>query len=377
MEKGRRKHGILCILYLAIILFITLISREPTLSRVTHLTPLWSYIRWIQGGTGKQILLNIALFIPLGFFLCGVFQIRQVLLLSALTSIAVEIVQFLTYRGMLDVDDILNNLIGAVLGILLLRFIERADDNRKAKRITSILLLAAGIAGCIVAVVPVAENNIDVKVIEQFDFEIESATVDEGKLILCGRCYTYDRKTPSYTLLLNGEPISNVISDETFTVETVNIENKEELQIQFNGYRPMPTGMWIKDGAIEYVAEEVVKPVGVPESAVLKAYSPEYQTYVYQDGMKLLWLIGWEGLDQNTVVFYHLHTNELEKLPENRKQYKFDNRGFRLGTEKEQESIGQYRAFEDIIPSDYNVTAVVVGFSTDGTITWRRSFRVK
>lgn len=143
----------------------------------------------------------------------------------------------------------------------------------------------------------------------------------------------------------------------------------------------MPTGVWIKPTAIgvevEYVAGEIPVIPGLPETAVLKAWNEEYNTLVYQDGERLLWLIGKE-IDKNTEVIYHIHTDEPEKLPERRVQYGFDNRGFRVGTERaenELEGIDHYRVFQKEIPEEYNVTAVVVGFNTDGTITWTESFR--
>ena len=99
---------------------------------------------------------------------------------------------------------------------------------------------------------------------------------------------------------------------------------------------------------------------------------------VYQDGERLLWLIGKE-IDKNTEVIYHIHTDEPEKLPEKRIQYGFDNRGFRVCAEQaenEFEGIEHYRVFEKEIPGNYHVTAIVVGFNTDGTITWTDSFRL-
>ena len=140
----------------------------------------------------------------------------------------------------------------------------------------------------------------------------------------------------------------------------------------------MHTGIWINGEQIEYVAWE--RPVidGLPETSVLKAWNEEYDTLVYQDGERLLWLIGKE-IDKNTEVIYHIHTDEPEKLPEKRIQYGFDNRGFRVGAEQaenEFEGIEHYGVFEKEITGNYHVTAIVVGFNTDGTITWTDSFRL-
>lgn len=168
------------------------------------------------------------------------------------------------------------------------------------------------------------------------------------------------------------------VDGEKFRAEA-EVSGKAEVQVKFRGFPVMPTGVWINGERIEYVAGDVSVISGLPEDAVLKAWNEEYDTLVYQDGERLLWLIGKE-IDKNTEVIYHIHTDEPEKLPERRVQYGFDNRGFRVGTEQaenELEPIDHYRVFERRIPEEYNVTAVIVGFNTDGTITWSDSFRVK
>lgn len=325
-------------------------------------------------------MLNIALFVPLGFFLSSMFSSSRrptlwPILSALLVSVAVEITQFLTYRGMLDVDDLISNCCGAVIGLLIYKTVEKLsrDDVRKW---TGRAMLTAGLIGCIMVAVPTAKSNISMRITEQFWFDVDSEVVGDN-LILDGTCFTYDRSTPSYTLLLGNEELRTDVDGKNFSATIAKKSSKkEELQIRFSGYSPMPTGIWIKpEGVIDYVAEDVSVPDGVPEKAILKAYSSEFDTFVYEDGDRLLWLIGWNDLDSSTEIIYHLYTNEPEKLPEKRVQYKFDNRGFRDGTDKEIRSIGHYRVFEDIIPVDYNVTAIVVGFNTEGTITWTESFR--
>ena len=53
--------------YLLFIFYITLYSRSFSLIRTCRLELFWSYFQWAKGSadTGKQILLNIALFVPL------------------------------------------------------------------------------------------------------------------------------------------------------------------------------------------------------------------------------------------------------------------------------------------------------------------------
>ena len=123
MTRNREnKQGIICVIICVLcIFFVTLFSRAPTLSRVTHLIPLWSYTSY---GHWKQIVLNICLFIPLGYSLALVFSISRhprlwPILLALLVSAIVEAAQFLTYRGMLDVDDLISNGLGAAVGLLI------------------------------------------------------------------------------------------------------------------------------------------------------------------------------------------------------------------------------------------------------------------
>lgn len=236
-------------------------------------------------------------------------------------------------------------------------------------------MLIAGLIGRIMVAVPAAKSNISMRITGQFQFSISSLKVGD-KLSITGECYLYDRETPDYTIFIGGAPAITVVDGEKFRAEA-EVSGKAEVQIKFRGFPVMPTGVWMDGERIEYVAGEEPVIDGLPESTVLKAWNEEFDTLVYQDGDRLLWLIG-KKIDKNTEVIYHIHTDEPEKLPERRVQYGFDNRGFRAGAERaenELESIDQYRVFEREIPEGYNVTAIVVGFNTDGTITWTESFR--
>ena len=296
------------------------------------------------------------------------------------TSAGIELIQFLTYRGMLDVDDLISNVCGAAVGLLIYKAVEKLSRDgrgRQAEKWMTAVLIAAGLIGCMMVAVPAAKSSFDVKVTKEFQFSVSSAVVDEGKIEIDGECFLYDRATPTYTLIIGGSEASTTVEDEKFRATVDQPVEKAEVEIRFKGYPAMPTGVWINGEQIEYAAEEVPVIKGIPETAVLKAWNEEFDTLVYQDGDRLLWLIGSE-IDKNTEIIYHIHTNEPEKLPERRVQYGFDNRGFRVGDERaenELEGIDHYRVFEKEIPEEYHVTAIVVGFNTDGTITWTESFR--
>ena len=281
---------------------------------------------------------------------------------------------------MLDVDDLVSNVCGAALSLLIYRAVKRTRvKERQAEKWMSVVLIAACLIGCIIVAVPAAKSSIDVRVTKEFQFSISSVAVDEGRIEIEGECFLYDRATPDYTLIIGGSEASTTVEDEKFRAAVDQPVGKAEVEIRFKGYRAMPTGVWINGERIEYVVGNEPTISGLPETAVLKAWNEEYDTLVYQDSDQLLWLIGTD-IDKNTEVIYHIHTDEPEKLPERRVQYGFDNRGFRVDAEKaenELEGIEHYRVFEKEIPEEYHVTAIVVGFNTDGTITWNDSFRIE
>lgn len=74
----------------------------------------------------SNLLGNILLFFPLPFFLFSIFNIktfRMVATAALLSSIAIELLQFLFKIGVADIDDILLNFIGAATGFWTIRLI--------------------------------------------------------------------------------------------------------------------------------------------------------------------------------------------------------------------------------------------------------------
>ncbi len=79
----------------------------------------------------KNVVSNALMFLPYGFFLSYYLKTRKgyvILLLSFITSCAIEITQFIIGR-VFDVDDILLNVIGAFLGFLLYYLVEVLRDK--------------------------------------------------------------------------------------------------------------------------------------------------------------------------------------------------------------------------------------------------------
>ena len=64
----------------------------------------------------EQILTNVVIFVPVGV-LTGLFWKCRGLWAAAGLSLLVEVLQLITSRGLLEFDDVIHNMIGAVLGV--------------------------------------------------------------------------------------------------------------------------------------------------------------------------------------------------------------------------------------------------------------------
>ena len=107
---GKRK--VLVALYVLIILWITLFSREPMTTRIFR-GLFWE----IEMGYWNNIIQNILLFIPLGFLIGG----KRGIIAGLLLSIGIELTQYIAVLGYCEFDDVLNNTIGAAIGSLLFK----------------------------------------------------------------------------------------------------------------------------------------------------------------------------------------------------------------------------------------------------------------
>ena len=107
---GKKSRKVLVTLYILIILWITLFSREPGTVRVFK--GLFWEARMSYWG---DIALNILLFIPLGFLVGD----KRTILIGLLLSAGIELTQYVLKLGVCEVDDVLNNTIGTAIGFSL------------------------------------------------------------------------------------------------------------------------------------------------------------------------------------------------------------------------------------------------------------------
>jgi glycopeptide antibiotics resistance protein len=89
-----------------------------------------------------QIFLNIILFVPFGFLFPIIFRellnrlkVPEVstVFIGCIFSLAIETMQYITGRGLADIDDLINNTFGTILGYLIYRVGKRRYEREKAR----------------------------------------------------------------------------------------------------------------------------------------------------------------------------------------------------------------------------------------------------
>lgn len=143
-------------MYVAIILFITFLSRENGSRKGIDLE---LFSTWgINARNNAFVVENVLLFIPYGFVCAWALRAAKrfwfCTLLGLFTSIGIECMQLVTGRGYFQIDDILTNVLGTVIGYILFRCVlneERTGPQRTkfVYIVLAVLMMAAMVMGVI------------------------------------------------------------------------------------------------------------------------------------------------------------------------------------------------------------------------------------
>lgn len=130
LKEGLRAGAVLLLAEWAFVLIASaVLFREVRPERAWSLVPLWSYFHIGENSYPKEMavinLLNVAMFVPVGFLLgCGFRKMtwRRALIVGLCLSVAIELLQLAFRRGLCETDDVIHNVVGALIGFWLLAF---------------------------------------------------------------------------------------------------------------------------------------------------------------------------------------------------------------------------------------------------------------
>lgn len=122
---------VMLVLYLAAVLYITIISRQSLTE------PRWNIVPFPKDEFTNvfyhEFILNVLIFIPIGFFLSGILpQCKMIytILIGIGISVFFELVQFFVHVGVCDINDLIASSIGCILSVLLAQIFRRLPKNQ-------------------------------------------------------------------------------------------------------------------------------------------------------------------------------------------------------------------------------------------------------
>ena len=127
------------VIYLLIVLYITIFSREPEERRI-DMELFRSYkLLFIDKNDFYygQIVCNIIMTVPFGILFPLINEkFRSVFLMfisGFVFSLLIELAQYFTGRGLFEFDDLFNNTVGALFGYLILNILIRTFTSQRGK----------------------------------------------------------------------------------------------------------------------------------------------------------------------------------------------------------------------------------------------------
>lgn len=129
---------VLFVMYLAALFTVTLLSGPRSLWRSVSFVPFQSL--FFENGQINErgvlfMVLNVLMFVPMGVFLRILNKpaVKTVFIGGGVSAL-IEILQYIFIRGMLDIDDLISNVLGVVVGCCLYYFASTVLNKKRAGR---------------------------------------------------------------------------------------------------------------------------------------------------------------------------------------------------------------------------------------------------
>lgn len=375
--------------YMLLVLWYTLLRRD--ISGVTpHPDPLWSYAEWFSGNrsVGRQIIGNVLMFIPVGFGLAFLSKRKSAFLVALLLTVCIETLQLVTMRGTYEFDDVLNNMLGSAVGWF-------AFGKVRLEYATEILVASVIAFSFVCMTAPEYQGNVP----RVLYFQVGR----DGK----GSAFLYGRDTPqrlSFALRSTKTGGLKRLDAETYLARPdvnayfdceqnytwsgfqadVEMEGEWEYYVIAGPLLLIPTGTYISENGVHYVAEDGFKPPELDEDFVSVGTPlvcrPDEHCWVYQYGDCLYWVAD-EGFrfedDGSTYIQYQLWTTRPDRLPHVRIEngWDWDNIGGNFEDYELAGDFGRYRVMRCHLPTAYPITSVMTGYYVNSSWIWCECFR--
>ena len=133
---GRKLNIILLFFYILFIIYMTILYRKNG-TYYYNFKPFWSYVQSFYNKELRwEIINNVLLFIPLGSILSKILSQKRAMLLVICLSILIELLQLITGTGLCEIDDLINNTIGGLIGFIISRVLLTISKEYIFKRAT-------------------------------------------------------------------------------------------------------------------------------------------------------------------------------------------------------------------------------------------------
>ena len=133
---------LLLVEWIALISCSAVVFREEKSCCEMNLIPFWSYFDYVENSYLWEMtvlnLLNICMFVPVGALLKLGFQEfawKKVLLVGCVLSFIIELSQFIFRKGLCEVDDLIHNVAGCMVGYAIATLILTESNDKNKKKI--------------------------------------------------------------------------------------------------------------------------------------------------------------------------------------------------------------------------------------------------
>jgi len=423
MSTNLKKY-ILLLCFSFFILVVTVLDRTSGLMHQIILVPFQSYVQAVRGdkALGNQIILNIGLFIPFGFIMSlgkrKKKEMMPIVLIGFLFSFIVELLQYHFSLGFFEMDDLIDNTFGTVIGVILYQLIYKVIPVdkmlEKLPMVVFVILMLGFVAfTCIYCKDTKKRNKAQYDAEKEFYFEVDELAISDGKMMLKGSCFIYEEtaaKSQNYVILLKSlstgamkrlrtatklkrQDVGDYFACEYdysecgFEASFEGLEQTDdyEIYVEWKLKGKWTTGLYLIDGKVSHVNErqdfgetfQGTLMEDVIRDGICLADNEVGHCRIYQYQDKLFWIVGQKYVfepSEKTRVFFHLWTTQTERISQNRLDngYLWDNIDFTFEENEVKGSFGDYRVAVSQLPSEYAVICVATG---DFKGVWKECFR--